>query len=154
MTTLVRRTIALALLALALPACGWERPDELVLDVQDENLVEFAEQAAHAWNACGAAVRVRLATDGTGVPLRYGGPFAGAHGYTVRRAWPSFDVGEPLAIEVERVLMYDDQQTIVSHEIGHALGLDHTAGGVMAKRPALEDTLPGPSDCAALRESE
>ena len=133
---------ALAVAALLLAGCASaDGPLRLAYQGDDAGR-EAAELAAAEWrDTCGADVRldpagIPLAESDEGVPVGSGGA---THEVGERAVWIHFRPG-------------GDTQAKIAHEIGHGLGLPHTAPGV-ADLMAAEDTgvrHVTSADCAAL----
>ena len=137
------KLFALAAALLVLAGCGSaDGPLRLAYQGDDAGR-EAAELAAAEWrDTCGADVAldlagIPLAESDEGVPAGSGGA---THEVGSRAVWIHFRAG-------------GDTRAKVAHEIGHALGLPHTAPGV-ADLMAAGDTgvrHVTAADCSALR---
>jgi hypothetical protein len=98
----------------------------------------MAQDAAAEWrNVCGA--EISFSRQGT-TRIEEVSALPGFYGYT----YPvDAATGRPTLIQV---IVYADERTTIAHEMGHAMGLQHTPTGVMSihRSPGVHVQ---PSDC-------
>jgi hypothetical protein len=117
----------------AVPLEGWEPV-----------LIESVRGAFQEWEATGIPVRFAFVTDSLRADIhvgwtdRFEEPISGLTRWTRDRAWWITSAAITLAVHHHQGMRLDASATraMALHEVGHLLGLDHTAdgGSVMARR--------------------